>query len=135
VRRFAEAQAYLDTRSGGVVYLTRGWNEDHDLADGELDEGLASGRLVPVTPVPADVERGWMRAWADALEDGWAKDALSGALASEASLDAFEQALARFPCERRAWLACREGRVTAVLRAWLEANDLEPEEPLESGAL
>jgi hypothetical protein len=131
VRRFAEAHAYLDTRSGGVVYLTRGWNEDHDLADGELDEGLASGRLVPISPVPAQVEHGWMHAFADGLEDGWAKDALAEALASEAPIDGFEQALSRFPCERQGWLTCREARVTAVLRAWLEANDLEAEDRLE----
>ncbi len=39
---------------------------------------------------------------------------------------AFEDALGYFPAERQRWLACRQGRMGAVVRAWLEANDVEP---------
>jgi hypothetical protein len=67
-----------------------------------------------------------MRAFVADLEDGWAKDGLSGALADAEPARAFGDALGYYPPERRLWLACRQGRMMAVVRAWLEANDVEP---------
>ena len=72
-----------------------------------------------------------MSGFVSTLEDGWARDALEGALAGTAPLVEFETALGRFPAERLAWLACRRSRVEAVLRAWLEANDIEPDATLD----
>jgi hypothetical protein len=127
-RRAADSEAYLDARSGEVVYVTRGWSDDHDWSDAELAEGLAAGRLVAIQPVPQATQLGWMHAFAEALDDGWPRDALLAALDAETPPRAFEDALGRFPAERLGWIGCREGRVRAVLRAWLEANDVEPEE-------
>jgi hypothetical protein len=81
---------------------------------------------VPVQPLPAETERGWMIAFAEGLEDGWARDALVEALADGTPAHAFEDALGYFPAERQRWLVCCQGRMRAVVRAWLEANDLEP---------
>jgi hypothetical protein len=81
---------------------------------------------VPVQPLPAETERGWMAAFAEGLEDGWARDGLTAALADGDPARAFEDALGYFPAERQLWLACRQGRMKAVVRAWLEANDVEP---------
>lgn len=67
-----------------------------------------------------------MSAFADGLEDGWARDSLLAALADGGPVRAFEDALGYFPAERQRWLACRQGRMGAVVRAWLEANDVEP---------
>ena len=120
----ADSEAFLDTRGGDVFYVTRGWSDDHGFSDGELAEGLAAGRLVAIEPLPRETQLGWMRGFAGSLEDGWARDALDRALGGEAPLRAFEDALGRFPAERLGWIACREARVQAVLRAWLEANDL-----------
>jgi hypothetical protein len=126
VRRTPESQAYLDALTGDVVSLTRGWSDDHAFTDDELDEGLVARRLVPVQPLPAETERGWMSAFAESLEDGWARDGLTAALADTQPQSAFEDALGFFPAERQRWIACRRGRMRAVVRAWLEANDVEP---------
>jgi hypothetical protein len=109
-----------------VVHLTRGWSDDHAFTEDELDEGLVARRLVPVQPLPAETELGWMTAFVGDLEDGWAKDGLSAALGEEDPARAFGDALGYYPAERRLWLACRQGRMKAVVRAWLEANDVEP---------
>ena len=61
MRRSRESEAFLDTRTGDIVYVTRGWSNDHAFSDQELDEGLASQRLLPVLPVPPETELGWMR--------------------------------------------------------------------------
>ena len=37
-----------------------------------------------------------------------------------------EDALGFFPEDRLRWVACRDARLAAVVRAWLEANDVEP---------
>ena len=63
-----------------------------------------------------------MSAFADGLEDGWARDSLLAALADGGPVRAFEDALGYFPAERQRWLACRQGRMGAVVRAWLEAS-------------
>jgi hypothetical protein len=110
------------------VFVTRGWSDDHGWSDAELAEALASGRAVAIEPLPEKTRLGWMKAFAAALEEGWAQDALLAALAGDAPLRAFEDALGRYPAERLSWLACRVARVEAVLRAWLEANDIEPGE-------
>jgi hypothetical protein len=81
---------------------------------------------VPVQPLPAETERGWMTAFAESLEDGWARDGLRQALADGDPARAFEDALGYFPAVRQSWIACRQGRMRAVLRAWLEANEVEP---------
>ncbi len=126
MRRSADSEAFLDTRSGDVVYVTRGWSDDHDLNDRELDEGLAAGRMISIQPLPRETQLGWMRGFVATLDDDWPRDALAAALVGPAPLHDFEEALGRFPSERVSWLACRRGRLAAVLRAWLEANDVEP---------
>jgi hypothetical protein len=126
LRRAPESQAYLDALTGDVVSLTRGWSDDHAFTDDELDEGLVARRLVPVQPLPAETERGWMTAFAESLEDGWPREGLLQALADGDPARAFEDALGYFPAVRQRWIACRRGRMRAVVRAWLEANEVEP---------
>jgi hypothetical protein len=125
-RRTRESEAFLDTLTGDVVYLTRGWSDDHAFSDHELGEGLAAHRLVPVLPVPPETECGWMRHFAESLEEGWTRDALVRALEQPAADQRFEEALGYFPADRQLWLACRNARMAAVIRAWLEANDIQP---------
>jgi hypothetical protein len=38
----------------------------------------------------------------------------------------FEDALGFFPEDRLRWVASRDARLAAVVRAWLEAHDIEP---------
>jgi hypothetical protein len=121
-----ESEVYLDTRSGDVVYVTRGWSDDHSFTDRDLDDGLVSGRLVPIEPLPAETEHGWMTGFADSLEDGWPRDALRKALSERFPTRRFEEALGHFPGERLRWLACRAERVQAVLRTWLVASEVVP---------
>jgi len=125
-RRSRESEAFLDTRTGDIIWVTRGWTDDHAFTDQELDEGLAARRLVPVLPVPPQTEHGWMRSFAESLEDGWPRDMLTAALEGPAPDLRFEDALGFFPEERLRWVACRNARLAAVVRAWLEANDVEP---------
>ncbi len=66
-----------------------------------------------------------MSGFACGLDEGWARDRLQEALAGPAPMRCFEDALGFFPEERSRWLACREGRLLALLRAWLEANEIE----------
>jgi hypothetical protein len=125
-RRPRESEAFLDTRSGDIVWVTRGWSDDHGFSDQELDEGLAAGRLVAVLPVPPQTELGWMRGFVEALEDGWPRDMLRAALDGPDADLRFEDALGFFPEDRVRWVACRNARLAAVVRAWLEANEIEP---------
>jgi hypothetical protein len=125
-RRSRESEAFLDTRTGDIIWVTRGWTDDHAFTDQELDEGLAARRLVPVLPVPPETEQGWMRSFAESLEDGWPRDMLVAALEGPAADLRFEDALGFFPEDRLRWVACRDTRLAAVVRAWLEANDVEP---------
>jgi hypothetical protein len=125
-RRSRESEAFLDTRTGDIVWVTRGWSDDHAFTDQELDEGLAARRLIPVLPVPPQTEQGWMRTFTESLEDGWPRDMLLAALDGPAPDLRFEDALGFFPDDRLRWVACRDARLAAVVRAWLEANDVEP---------
>jgi hypothetical protein len=116
----------LDTHAGDVVELIDGWSEDHGFSEQELAEGLASGRLIRIEPLPQETVQGWMVTFVAELEDGWARDALQQALAGLLPIRLFEETLGRFPQERLAWLARREARQAAVLRAWVEAKDIAP---------
>lgn len=126
VRRSRESEAFLDTLSGDVVYLTRGWSDDHAFSDQELDEGLAAQRLLPILPVPPETEQQWMRHFVGSLDDGWTRDMLAAALEQPAPDLRFEDALGFFPDDRLLWLSCRNARMAAVIRAWLDANDIQP---------
>jgi hypothetical protein len=120
----AESECYLDTLTGEVVELVDGWSDDHAFAEQDVAEGLVSGRLLAIEPLPHETLLGWMTFFAESLEDSWPRDALREALATRSPARTFEGALGRFPRERLAWLAGRETRIAAVLRAWLEAKDL-----------
>jgi len=120
------AEACLDTQTGEVIELIDGWNEDHTFSQQELDEGLVSGRLIAIEPLPEATVHGWMSTFVAELEDGWAREGLQQALAGWAPMRSFEEALGLFPQERLAWLARRVAREAAVLRAWLEAKDIAP---------
>ena len=122
----AGTETYLDTQTGEVIDLIDGWSDDHAFSEQELADGLVSGRLVSIEPLPRETVQGWMSEFVARLGDGWARDALQQALADGAPMRSFEETLGRFPRERLAWLACRGARVAAVLRAWLEAKDIEP---------
>jgi len=106
--------------------VTRGWSDDHAFSDQELDEGLASQRLVPVLPVPPETELHWMRHFVESLDDGWTRDMLMAALDQPAPDLRFEDALGYFPEDRLLWLVSRNARMAAVIRAWLDANDIQP---------
>ena len=125
-RSSRESEAFLDTRNGDIVWVTRGWSDDHGFADQELDEGLAARRLVPVLPVPPETEQGWMREFAASLDEGWPRDMLLAALEGPAPDLRFEDALGFFPEDRVRWVAGRNARLAAVVWAWLQANDVEP---------
>jgi hypothetical protein len=49
--------SYLDVKTGEVIAFT---GLDDDIAEGEIDAGLAEGRLIPIEPLPSSVEYGWM---------------------------------------------------------------------------
>jgi Uncharacterised protein family (UPF0158) len=125
-RRSRESEAFLDTRNGDIVYVTRGWSDDHLFSDQELDEGLASRRLVPVLPVPPETEQRWMRQFVESLDDGWTRDMLMAALEQPAPDLRFEDALGYLLEDRLLWLSSRDARMAAVIRAWLEANEIQP---------
>ena len=111
-RRSRESEAFLDTRTGDIIWVTRGWTDDHAFTDQELDEGLAARRLVPVLPVPPETEQGWMRSFAESLEDGWPRDMLVAALEGPAADLRFEDALGFFPEDRLRWVASRDASVS-----------------------
>ncbi len=121
-----DSESYLDTLTGEVVWLIDGWSDDHSFAEQDLAEGLVHGRLVLIEPLPAEVERVWMCAFAAALDDGWARDALCEALAGAASRRRFRDALGRFPEERLHWLEYHEAQVAVVVERWLDANEIQP---------
>ena len=75
-----------------------------------------------------------MRSFVESLEDGWPRDMLMSALEQPAPDLRFEDALGYFPEDRLRWIFCRNARMAAVIRAWLEANDIQPtSEPRERG--
>jgi hypothetical protein len=120
------AEAYLDVLTGEIVALVDGWSDDHAFSEQELAEGLATGRLLAIEPLPREMERGFMRTFAAGLPDGWARDALQEALGSAAPMRGFGEALGRFPRERLEWLSCHERHLLASVAAWLETNSIEP---------
>lgn len=81
---------------------------------------------MPVLPVPPETEAGWMRHFVETLDDGWTRDMLRAALEQPAPDLRFEDALGYFPEDRLLWLASRNARMAAVIRAWLDANDIQP---------
>ncbi len=57
-----------------------------------------------------------MRAFAEALDDGWPRDMLLAALEGPPPTSRFEDALGFFPEDRLRWVACRDARLAAVVR-------------------
>lgn len=116
----ADEPAFLDTRTGELVYLAV-----------ESAAGVAGGgSLVQLPMLTGGEEIEWMQRFVERLDDDWPRDALIDALLlAEAPRRAFEQALGRFPAERMRWLGYRRERLRRRIEAWLQENGIRSAPP------
>jgi hypothetical protein len=118
--------SYLDVITGKVVSLAVGArDEDDDVSEEQVDEGLASGRLIPIERLPSAVEYGWMAEFAASVRDGHLRDRLGVALRGRGAFRRFKDVLAERPAERERWFEFRDARIREAMVEWLAENDLE----------
>ncbi len=111
---------YLDIGTAEVVSYA---GLEPELAAGEIDSGLAAGRLVPIEPLPSSVEHGWMEEFVETVAAAALRRRLEDALARRrAPFRQFKDVLAGHPAERERWFAFHDERVREAARAWLEEN-------------
>jgi hypothetical protein len=137
--RSDEWASYLDVRTGQIrvsrIDRFADDREDYELADEEVEAGLADGALVAVEPLASSVEYTWMGDFADAVPDARARRALRQALGGGRPFRRFKDVLAAHPRERAQWFAFRGVRLREVVREWLADYNIEPttEPPAPSG--
>lgn len=120
--RSDENGMYLDVPTGEVVSFT---GLEPELALGEIDSGLTSGRLVPIEPLASSVEYGWMEEFVATIAAGALHHRLENALAGRrAPFRQFKDVLAGHPSERERWFAFHDERVLEAAREWLEENGI-----------
>lgn len=119
--RTDEGGHYLDVTTGRIVAFT---GLDDELAEGEIDSGLAEGRLIPIEPLPPSVEYGWMSEFAASVADPSLCRLLEVALNGSGAFRRFKDVLSDFPADRERWFAFRGERLREAAREWLEENGL-----------
>ena len=117
-----EGGYYLDLTTGEVVAFT---GLDDELAEGEIDAGLAEGRLIPIEPLPSSVEYGWMSEFADSVTDRALRRLLEVALDGSGAFRRFRDVLRDYPADRERWFAFRGEWLRKATREWLEENGIE----------
>jgi len=120
--RTDEGGHYLDLTTGEVVVFT---GLDDELAEGEIDAGLAEGRLIAIEPLPSSVEYGWMSEFAHSVADRALRRLLEVALDGSGAFRRFKDVLRDYPADRERWFAFRGERVRKAAREWLEENGVE----------
>lgn len=120
--RTDEGGHYLDVTTGQIVAFT---GLDDELAQGEIDAGLAEGRLIPIEPLPSSVEYGWMSEFAVSVADPSLRLLLEVALGGSGAFRRFKHVLGDFPAERKRWFAFRDERLRDEAQEWLEENGIE----------
>ncbi len=118
-----EGGHYLDLTSGHIVSFT---GIDDELAEEEIDAGLADGRLVPIAPLPSSAEYSWMAAFAESAKDRQLRRLLEVALSGQGAFRRFKDVLGDYPSERKRWFAFRDEHVVRAARDWLDDHDIEP---------
>jgi hypothetical protein len=106
---------------------------------GERPEPAAQRRLfeanpdeyVDMTPISFDTQIGWMRDFAESVDDTAAKEVLLFALGRDRPAREFTDALRAKPVLQRNWRSERMRRVLDVIAAWATENHLSLD-PLES---
>jgi hypothetical protein len=137
--RSDEWASCLDVRTAEVrvarIDRFGGEREDNELADEEVEAGLADGTLVAIEPLESSVEYAWMADFADAVSDAHARRALQRALGGGRLFRRFKDVLAAHPREREQWFALRRERLRGGVQEWLAENNIEPttEPPARSG--
>jgi hypothetical protein len=125
-----EWQSYLDLRTGKVrqrrSFPFGDQREDHELADDELETGLAKDYLVHIEPLPSSVEYGWMEEFADTVTNTRLRDRLGIALDGPGAFRRFKHVLADHPAERERWFRFRDDRVREAMEEWLAEHGIEP---------
>ena len=124
-----EWTCYLDVRSGEVEMVPvdpfgnggDGWPSEE-----QLDAGLDAGHLIPVEPLGASVEYGWMAEFAASVTDARLRERLEVALDGRGAFRRFKHVLLGAPAECERWFAFRDARLCAAAREWLEEHDIEP---------
>ncbi|HET7291727.1 MAG TPA: UPF0158 family protein [Vicinamibacteria bacterium] len=120
--RADEGGYYLDLTSGQLVSFT---GLDDELAAGEIDAGLAEGRLLPVEPLPSSVEYGWMSEFVESVTNPSLRRLLDLALDGSGAFRRFKTVLADYPAQRQRWFAFRGERLRQAMQEWLEENGVE----------
>jgi hypothetical protein len=118
---------YLDVRSGEVqmVPIDRLDDEGTWLSREELDDRIDAGHLIPVEPLGASVEYGWMAEFTATVEDARLRDRLGAALDGRGAFRRFKSVLLEAPAERQRWFALRDERVRGAARDWLAEAGIE----------
>lgn len=127
--RSDECNSYLDVATGKVVSLAA-WapDEDGDVTEEQIDEGLAEGRLIPIEPLPSSVEYGWMAEFAASVRHPHLRELLDVALRGPGAFRRFKDVVADYPAERERWFRFRDGRMREAMVEWLADHDLEAED-------
>lgn len=125
--RGAEWSYYLDLRSGDIRCARGpGFREEGDeWSEEEVDLGVSKGFLVPVEPLPYQVEYDWMLEFVASLS-GCRAERLGAALRSRRPLWMFREALVGEPRASEQWRASRGRHVAAAAAAWLARRGLRP---------
>jgi hypothetical protein len=126
--RTDEGGHHLDLTTGEVVAFT---GLDDALAEGEIDAGLAEGRLLPIEPLPSSVEYGWMQEFAASVHDAPLRRLLEVALDSKGAFRKLKAVLADHPADRDRRFTFRGDRLGDAARQWLEDNEIEARLPRE----
>jgi hypothetical protein len=118
--RSDEMEYFLDLRTGEVRQYRSsvfgGDGEDLDLSEDEANEGLAEGHLVPIEPLEASVEYGWMAEFAALVTNARLRDRLEVALNGRGVFRRFKDVLASDPAQRERWFRFRDARVREAIR-------------------
>lgn len=125
--RSDEPGSYLDVVTGKVVSPAVG-DEDGEVTEAQIDQGLAEGRLIPIERLPSSVEYGWMAEFAASVRHPHLRELLDVALRGRGAFRRFKDVLADDPAERERWFRFRDGRMREAMIEWLGENDLEAED-------
>lgn len=114
----------IDPWDAGKVVSLAAWapDEDGDVTEEQIDEGLAEGRLIPIERLPSSVEYGLMAEFATSVRHPHLRELLDVALRGRGAFRRFKDVLADHPAERERWFRLRDGRMREAMVDWLSEN-------------
>jgi hypothetical protein len=117
-----EVRSYLDRKSGEIITLVSGGDDDDP---GAMRVHAHPEEFLRIEPVPSREQYRMMEQFIESVTSGALREQLADAIVGKGAFRRFKDAVGRYPDERKRWFAFRDVLLHQYILEWLKQHRVE----------